>query len=73
MNRSDKNSTAINKPVAKLVGENGNIFNLLGIASRALKHEGMKEEAEEMFSRVTTEARSYDEALQIIMDYVEVE
>lgn len=63
----------IMKPRCKLVGENGNIFNLMGIASKALKAAGMKTESEEMINRITTEAKSYDEALGIIMDYVDVE
>ncbi|WP_201317559.1 hypothetical protein [Paenibacillus sp. EPM92] len=57
----------------RLVGENGNIFNLLGIASRALKDAGLDGQAKEMKDRVLSEARSYDEALRIIMVYVEVE
>lgn len=58
------------KPTAKLIGANGNIFNLLGICSRSLRR--MPGAFNEMRDRVF-EAKSYDEALQIIMDYVEVE
>ncbi len=61
------------KPKCKLIGEDGNIFNLMGIASRVLKSAGMKTEAEEMIKKITTEAKSYDEALGIIMKYVDVE
>lgn len=61
------------KPVAKLIGQNGNIFNIMGIASKALIEDG-KEEAEAMMrKRITKHATSYDEALCIIMEYVEVE
>jgi hypothetical protein len=60
------------KPKCKLVGENGNIFNLMGIAARTLKRAGLREEAEEMVSRIT-KSQSYDEALRIIMEYVEAE
>ena len=60
------------KPKCKLVGSNGNIFNLLGIAGRALKANGMKEEADEMYKRVTSSG-SYYEALGIITEYVEDE
>ena len=64
----------MDKPTCKLIGENGNIFNLIGIASRTLKQSGLKEQAEEMQKRIMNgEAGSYDEALQIIMEYVEVE
>jgi hypothetical protein len=62
----------VEKPKCKLVGEDGNIYNLMGIASRALKKNGLEEEAKEMFNKITTEAKSYNEALCIIMDYVDV-
>ena len=60
------------KPNCKLVGENGNIFNLMGIAARTLKDNGMDDAAEEMNSRIMNGAKSYDEALRIIMEYVDV-
>ena len=59
------------KPDAPLVGADGNVFSLLGIASRALKQHGMREEATEMCARVTASG-SYDEALGIIREYVNV-
>lgn len=58
------------KPKAPLVGSNGNIFNLMGIATHSLKDAGMEKEAEEMFERIT-HSGSYDEALVILMEYVE--
>lgn len=61
------------KPVAKLIGQNGNIFNLLGIAKQALIAEGKDERANELQKVVTTQCKSYDEALCVIMNYVEVE
>ena len=60
------------KPKCKLVGENGNIFNLMGIASRTLKKAGLKEQAVEMRERIF-KSESYDKALQIIMEYVDAE
>lgn len=59
------------KPTVTFTGENGNIYNLLGIASRALKKVSQRDKATEMRSRVT-KSKSYDEALLIIMEYVEV-
>ena len=59
------------KPEAKLIGADGNIFNLMGIAMRALKEHDMRDEAKEMCARIFS-SKSYDEALQIIMEYVEV-
>jgi hypothetical protein len=60
------------KPKCKLVGKDGNIFNLMGIASKALKEAGLKEKADEMVQRIMS-SKSYDEALGIIMEYVDVE
>lgn len=60
------------KPKCKLVGKDGNIFNLMGIASRTLKEAGLKEKTDEMIQRIS-KSKSYDEALGIIMEYVEVE
>ena len=62
----------IEKPKCALIGEDGNIFNLMGIASRTLKRNGMQEEAKEMCNRITNGAKSYDEALMIIDEYVEI-
>lgn len=61
------------KPKCRLIGENGNIFNLMGIVSRTLKEAGEPEKAEEMIRRITSDAKSYDEALAILMEYVDVE
>lgn len=58
------------KPMCPINGANGNIFNILGIASVTLKRNGMADEAKEMFTRVTSSG-SYEEALAIIMEYVE--
>lgn len=60
------------KPRCKLIGADGNIFNLLGLAGRALTRAGLREQKQEMLDRAT-KAESYDKALQIIMEYVEVE
>lgn len=62
----------MNKPKCKLVGKDGNIFNLIGLAQRALKENGQQEEAKELTNRIMTTAKSYSEALAIISEYVEV-
>lgn len=59
------------KPDCKLIGEDGNIFNLIGIASRTLRQNGMAEQAVEMRDRISASG-SYDEALCIIGDYVNI-
>jgi len=59
------------KPKVKLIGENGNVFNLMGICSKALKREGLEKEAKEMSNKIF-DCGSYDEALQIMMEYCDV-
>lgn len=59
------------KPDCELIGQDGNIFNLMGIASHTLKQNGMADEAKEMCSRVTS-SDSYCEALNIIGEYVNI-
>jgi hypothetical protein len=60
------------KPVVQLVGEDGNVFNLIGICSRALKKAGRGEEAKAMQQRVFS-CGSYAEALSIMGEYVEIQ
>ena len=59
------------KPDCALIGCDGNVFALLGMASRTLKQNGMADEAKEMCSRVTS-SESYCEALNIIGEYVNI-
>ncbi|MGN0591846.1 MAG: hypothetical protein ACI4JQ_01215, partial [Ruminococcus sp.] len=59
------------KPDCPLIGRDGNIFNLIGIASQTLREHGMEEQAAEMFNRIT-QYQSYDSALSIIGDYVNI-
>lgn len=59
------------KPDCELIGQDGNIFNLMGIASHTLKQNGMADEAKEMCGRVTSSG-SYCEALSIIGEYVNI-
>ena len=59
------------KPNCKLIGENSNIFNLMGIASKTLRQNDMTEQANEMCDRICASG-SYDEALCIIGDYVNI-
>ena len=60
------------KPQMQLLGEDGNIFAILGRASRLLNRAGMKAQSDEMFRRVTA-CGDYYEALNIISEYVETE
>lgn len=60
------------RPKLKLLGHDGNIFSILGDASRLLKRAGMSEQANEMADRVY-KSGNYYEALGIISEYVETE
>ena len=59
------------KTDCKLIGEDGNVFNLMGLAARTLRRNGLAEQATEMTERVTG-CGSYDEALCIIGEYVNI-
>ncbi len=54
----------------QLVGTDGNIFALMGTASRAMKRAGFRDEAAEMTAYVM-ESGNYDVALSRICEYVE--
>ena len=59
------------KPDCPLIGQNGNIYTLIGIASSTLRKHDMEDQAKEMFQRIT-QCQSYDSALNIIGDYVNI-
>lgn len=59
------------KPKAKLIGENGNVFNLIGIAKKALTKSEQSAKANEMVEKVS-KSSSYNEAITIISEYVEI-
>lgn len=59
------------KPDCALIGQDGNVFNLVGIASRTLRRNGMAGQAKEMTDRVFASG-SYHEALNIIGEYVNI-
>lgn len=61
-----------NRPEMELLDHDGNIFAIMGRASRELKKNGMSEEATEMFARVTA-CHDYNEALFVISEYVQTE
>jgi len=62
----------IEKPVVRLVGENGNAFNIMGLASRALRKAGADKE---YINKYLAEAKKgdYNNLLIVTMKYVEVE
>ena len=67
--KPEKNSL---RPKMQLIGQDGNIFAIMGRASRLLKNAGQSDNAKEMCDRVTA-SQSYSEALNIVSEYVETE
>ena len=67
--KPEKNSL---RPKMQLIGQDGNIFAIMGRASRLLKESGQSDKAKEMCDRVMS-CDSYQKALNIISEYVETE
>lgn len=67
----EQNKTEKLDPYCALIGKDGNIFNLMGIASHTLKQNGMADEAEMMCARIRG-AENYCKALNIIGEYVNI-
>lgn len=59
------------KPICELIGEDGNIFNLMGKASKTLKRAGLSDKVDEMINKVK-QSKSYSQALNVIGEYVEI-
>jgi len=55
----------------KLLGRDGNAFNIIGIVTKALKRNGYKDLVEEYKKEAMS--GDYDNLLRVTMDYVEVE
>ena len=70
--KMQKESKQNTHPKMALFGHDGNIFAILGRASRLLKDIGQRDKAKEMCDRVTA-SQSYSEALNIVSEYVETE
>ena len=56
----------------KLIGEDGNVFNVIGLVSKALKRNDQKAESDE-FTAKAFKCNDYDEVLALVQEYVEVE
>lgn len=61
----------IEKPDCPLIGADGNVFNLMGIARKTLRSAGQYAAAKEMSERVM-QCGSYEDALCVIAEYVNV-
>ncbi|MBQ1971246.1 MAG: hypothetical protein II223_02270 [Treponema sp.] len=55
----------------KLIGEDGNVFNLIGICSQALRRNGMRDKVAE-FQKEVMSADSYEGALGVMMNWFEI-
>lgn len=67
----DASSKEFKKPLAKVIGQDGNVFNLIGICSKALKRAGFPEKAKEMTERCFG-SDSYHSAIGIMAEYCEL-
>jgi len=59
------------KPKLKLVGQDGNVFNILGLAFKAARAANWPKEKIEKFKKESISG-DYDKVLQTCMDYFEV-
>ena len=67
----DRAAVSPSKPVCRLVGTDGNVFSIIGHVRRTLRTAGQADQAQEFTDRAF-KAGSYDEVLQLCMEYVEV-
>jgi len=58
--------------VVELIGQDGNVFNLIGVVSRELKRGGHRDLAQEFRSRAMRQP-SYNDVLNLIQAYVTIE
>lgn len=56
----------------KLIGEDGNVFSIIGNVTKVLKSNGHTKLAKE-FSAASMLCSSYNEVLHLVRDYVHVE
>lgn len=61
----------MDKPECELIGTDGNVFAIIGKVSRTLKRAGRPEEAKRFVERVQA-CHSYDEALMVVEEFVEI-
>ena len=72
VNMSNENQADIScKPKVHLVGEDGNVFFLLGLCTRELKRAGFCDEARKLQDEVFASG-SYCEALSIMSKYLDI-
>jgi hypothetical protein len=60
------------KPVVRLTGENGNVYNIIAVVSTALVKAGQPEKARELRAKFVL-LNSYTAILELVQEYVVVE
>ena len=60
------------KPSCKLIGKDGNVFNIIALVRKALREAGQQEKAKEFCERAFA-AESYDAVLGMANEYVEIQ
>ena len=69
----EESEPSVEKPSCPLIGQDGNIFNLVGIAARTLREAGLRDQAKELTRRIFSgECHSYGEALGLIGEYLTI-
>lgn len=58
-------------PVCRLIGTDGNVFAIIGKVRRTLREAGQPARAS-AFAERAFQSRSYDEVLQLCLEFVEV-
>lgn len=64
------------KPTCNLIGQNGNVFNLIAITRKTLKDHNLQQEIErfdQRFDEIKVNGGSYDDVLNLISEFVTVE
>lgn len=61
----------MNKPICSVLDQDGNIFNIMGLAAAVLRKAGLREQIGKMYDEVQ-QTKSYNEALVVIGKYVEL-
>jgi len=59
------------RPKAPIIGADGNIFNLIGIANISMREAGIEPTVITNMNNRVYQSKSYDEALAIIYEHVE--
>lgn len=59
------------KPKCKLIGKNGNAWNLMALVAKSLEKAGQGDRVNEMMKKVMS-GKSYEETLRTFDEYVDI-